>query len=333
MEVDDGWHSDEPEQVPGPRTEVFTDTTRTVISKNQSPDVPFNQSINPYKGCEHGCIYCFARPTHAYLDLSPGLDFESKIFAKPNAAELLRKELSKPNYVPDVIALGANTDPYQPLERRLGITRDILTVLSEFNHPVAIVTKGALVERDIDILSNMAQHDLAQVFISVTTLNAELGRKMEPRATAPQRRVQTIAKLTEADVPVGVLFAPVIPALNDAEMETVLSMCADAGATSAAYILLRLPLELTELFTDWLEEHYPLKAQHVLNVIRDMRGGKTYDSRFGERMRGRGQFAELMAQRFKLACKKTGLNQRDLKLDSSRFCAPSAGGRQLGLFG
>lgn len=330
---DDGWEQEEDEAKI--RTQVYTDTSRRIITYNESPDVPFDRSINPYKGCEHGCVYCFARPTHAYLDLSPGLDFETKIFAKPNAAELLAKELAAPRYRAAPIALGVNTDAYQPIERKLGITRAILEVLSAHAHPVEIVTKSALVERDLDLLAPMAERNLARVIVSVTTLGHSLSRRMEPRATAPKRRLQTIRALHQAGISVGVLFAPVIPALNDSEMETVLAAAAEAGADSAGYVILRLPHELKTLFQEWLQDHYPLRAGHVMNRVRDMRGGKEYDSEFGRRMTGTGELAELIRQRFRLACKKAGLRQgRETaeKLNCSLFKRPVKEGDQLGLF-
>ncbi len=327
--VDDGWGPDEQSPI---RTELLVDSSRTIISHNNSPDVPFTLSINPYKGCEHGCSYCFARPTHAYLDLSPGLDFESKIFAKPDAAALLEKELSKRNYVPEVIALGANTDAYQPVERQLEITRSILKVLHAYHNPVAIITKSSLIERDIDILAPMAEARQVKVLVSVTTLDRELSRKLEPRAAAPQRRLQTIERLYEAGIPVGILMAPIIPALNDNELEELLARCAEAGAESAGYVMLRLPHELKELFQSWLVAHYPLKAGHIINRVRDLHGGKAYEARFGERMTGRGQYAEMIAQRFALACKKAGLNRVRRELDCSRFQVPPRAGDQLRLF-
>lgn len=327
--LDDGW---QPEERIPVRTEFLVDSSRTIISHNDSPDVPFTSSINPYKGCEHGCSYCFARPTHAYLDLSPGLDFESKIFTKPRAAELLRQSLGKRGYRPEVIALGANTDAYQPVERRLGITREILEVLHAHRHPLAIITKSSLIERDIDILAPMARANLVKVYVSVTTQDRELSRRLEPRAASPSRRLQTVETLSRAGIPTGVLMAPIIPVLNDNEIETVLKECADAGASSASYVILRLPREIKELFQQWLEEHYPLKAEHVMNRIRDLRGGREYRAEFGERMRGSGQYADLIAHRFALACKKVGLNRRNLDLDCSQFQVPVKSGDQLGLF-
>lgn len=329
--VDDGWYE---EQDTGRiRTQVFTDTSRSIISYNQSPDVPFDRSINPYKGCEHGCVYCFARPTHAYLDLSPGLDFETKIFAKPEAAQLLAEELARPSYRVAPIALGVNTDAYQPVERKLGITRQLLEVLSAHRHPVSLLSKSSLIERDIDILAPMAERGLVQVAISVTGMDRELTRRLEPRAAAPARRLETIRRLSEAGIPVGVLFAPVIPALNDSQMEAVLEAAAEAGAVSAGYVLLRLPHEVKDLFRDWLQQHAPLKATFVMNLIREMRGGKDYSATFGERMSGKGQHADLLAQRFRLACKRLGLNRIASSLDSSQFRLPQQVGEQMSLFG
>jgi DNA repair photolyase len=304
-----------------PATTVTPEATRKIITRNDSPDVPFDRSINPYKGCEHGCIYCFARPTHAYLGLSPGLDFETKIFSKPDAARLLRHELTRPAYSPQVIALGANTDPYQPAERDLGITRSVLTVLADFQHPVSIITKSALVVRDLDLLAPMAAKRLAHVYLSVTTLDAALARRMEPRASAPSKRLDAVRKLTAAGVPVGVLASPMIPGLNDWELERILEAAAAAGATSAGYILLRLPLELKELFQEWLHEHYPLKASHVLGLVRDTRGGELYQHGFGERMSGKGAYADLIAKRFELARARLRLDQRPKNFDLSRFRA------------
>jgi len=326
----DGALGDEP--LPNPRTVVTEAAARTIISRNQSPDVPFDQSVNPYQGCEHGCIYCYARPTHAYLGLSPGLDFETKLQAKTNAAELLARELGKPGYRPAVIALGANTDPYQPVERRLEITRSILRVLGDFNHPVSITTKSALVERDIDLLQPMAARGLARVFLSVATLDHDIARRMEPRASAPARRIEAVRALAAAGIPVGVLVAPVVPALTDHDLEAVLEAARDAGADSAACIILRLPLEVRDLFVDWLEAAYPLRARHVLSLVRQMRGGKDNDSTFGERMRGTGRFADLISQRFAIACRRLQLNARSLALDTSAFAVPRPASGQLALF-
>jgi DNA repair photolyase len=317
---------------PDPRTSVTEETARTIVSRNQSPDVPFDQSVNPYQGCEHGCSYCYARPTHAYLGLSPGLDFETRLYAKTNAAELLAKELSRPGYVPSSIALGANTDPYQPVERRLEVTRSILRVLAEFNHPVGITTKSALVERDVDILQPMAAKGLVRVFISITTLDHAIARRMEPRASAPARRIEAIRRLSAAGIPVGVLVAPVVPALTDQDLEAVLEAARSAGAGSAGYVLLRLPLEVRDLFVDWLEAHYPLRAKHVMSLVQQMRQGRDNDPAFGRRMRGTGPFAELVRQRFDIACRRLQLNARDLSPVTSLFAVPGPAPGQLALF-
>ncbi|MBI1196031.1 MAG: PA0069 family radical SAM protein [Gammaproteobacteria bacterium] len=301
--VDDGW--DNLEQTPEPiRTTLTVDTARTIINYNQSPDVPFDRSINHYRGCEHGCIYCFARPTHAYLGLSPGLDFESRLFYKPDAVKLLRKEINNKNYRCQPIAVGINTDAYQPVERKLGITRQILKVLAEHRHPLSIVTKSALIERDIDILSEMARDRLVHIAVSITTLDNDLARTLEPRAGAPQRRLETVKRLADAGIPVMVFVAPLIPVLTDSELENIMSAAREAGACSAGYILLRLPHEVTDLFTTWLETHFPLKAEHVMNRVRDCRDGKDYDATFGKRMTGEGLFAELIKKRYRVAMKK-----------------------------
>jgi DNA repair photolyase len=328
--IDDGWQNEE-EELPPLKTEVMKDSSRTIITRNNSPDISFSQSINPYKGCEHGCIYCFARPTHAYLGLSPGADFESKLFAKPNAAELLARELSSPNYVPKVIAMGTNTDPYQPTEKRMRITRSILEVLRDFNHPVGIVTKSALILRDLDILGPMAAEGLAKVAVSVTTLDRKLARTMEPRASTPPKRLETIRALVEAGIPANVMFAPVIPALNDEELEDVLTAAKDAGAMSAGYVLLRLPLEIKDLFREWLEENFPDRAKHVMSLVRQMRGGKDYDSTWHTRMRGTGPYAALIARRFHLAVKRIGLNRESHPLVLNKFKRPPQLGEQLAL--
>jgi DNA repair photolyase len=330
--IDDGWGSADEPALPL-ETSLIEDTTRTIIARNQSPDVPFDRSINPYRGCEHGCVYCFARPTHAYLGLSPGLDFESRLFFKPRAAELLRGELSKPSYRCQPMALGTNTDPYQPIERKLGITRQVLEVLSEFNHPVTIVTKGALVQRDIDILAPMAARRMARVAVSITTLDRSLARRMEPRAATPDRRLETLRALSEAGIPAGVLTAPMIPGLNDHEMEAILEAARDHGATSAGWVLLRLPLEIKDLFTEWLETNAPMRARHVLSLVRDTRHGKHNSAEWGERMRGDGAYADLIAQRFRLAIKRLGLDPRErTPLDVSKFRPPPKTGDQLSLF-
>ncbi|SFF33864.1 DNA repair photolyase [Fontimonas thermophila] len=314
-------------------TQLFIDHARTIITRNVSPDIPFRQSINPYRGCEHGCVYCYARPAHAYLDLSPGLDFETKLFYKPDAARLLEAELRKPGYRPQWIALGANTDPWQPVERRLGITRGILEVLARFRHPVGIVTKGAvLIERDIDLLADMARDDLVMVAISVTTLDPALKRTLEPRASAPATRLRVMRKLADAGVPVMVMFSPVIPFVNDAELERVLEAAYDAGARHAAYVMLRLPHEVKELFRAWLDVHLPLKAAHVMSLVTQMRGGKDYDSAFGTRMRGEGAYADVIAQRFRTACKRLGLNAQPMPvLSTAHFRVPPGAGDQIEL--
>jgi DNA repair photolyase len=327
---DDGWRAEDG-ALPPLRTEVIRDATRSIITSNKSPDLSFDQSINPYRGCEHGCIYCFARPTHAYLGLSPGADFESRLFAKPNAAELLTKELSAPGYMPKVIAMGTNTDPYQPLEKKMRITRTILEVLREFHHPVAIVTKSPLILRDLDILSDMAKDGLAKAALSITTLDRKLARQMEPRAGTPSRRLQAIRGLAEAGVPAGVMFAPAIPALNDEEMEAVLRAASEAGARSAGYVLLRLPLEIKDLFREWLEANVPGRAKHVMSLVRQMRGGKDYDAQWNTRMKGTGPYAEFMARRFHMAVKRLGLNQPRAPLAVHKFRRPPRLGDQLSL--
>ncbi len=316
-----------------PPTTVVEELTRSIISRNTSPDIPFDQSINPYKGCEHGCVYCYARPTHAYLGLSPGLDFESRLFAKTHAAEALERELRKPGYRPRTIMLGANTDPYQPIERQRGITREILEVLAAFSHPVAITTKSALIVRDIDILAPMAERGLVSVGLSVTTLDGGLARTMEPRAPAPRRRVEAMRALSGAGVPVMAMVAPVIPFLNDHELETVLAAAAGAGAVGANYILLRLPVEVKDLFSQWLQTHVPERAARVLNQVRDARNGHLYVSDFSSRMTGTGAYAELLAQRFALACRRLGLatGRPAEALDTRQFRPPPTAGEQLSL--
>lgn len=328
--VDDGWGSLD-EELPPLRTHLTVDTSRTVITYNKSPDVGFDRSINPYRGCEHGCVYCFARPSHAYLGLSPGLDFESRLFYKPDAAAQLRNELAKPGYRCAPVAVGINTDGYQPVERELKITRSVLEVLSECNHPLFIVTKSKLIERDIDILAPMAAQGLAHVSVSVTTLRHELARRLEPRATAPSRRVQIIRNLSEAGIPMGVMVAPTIPVLTDSELEDILGAAREAGATSAGYVLLRLPHEVKDLFREWLAEHAPTQAAHVMERIRDSRGGKDYDSEFGKRMRGSGIYADLIAQRFRLAHQKLGFED-SRPLEIGRFKPPRLVTGQLDLF-
>jgi len=332
VSFDDGWGSADAAPLPLATT-LSVDATRTIIARNGSPDIGFDRSINPYRGCEHGCIYCYARPSHAYLGLSPGLDFESRLFYKPQAAALLAAELRKKGYVCRPIALGSNTDPYQPVERRLGITRSILEVLRDFRHPVTIVSKSALIQRDLDILSEMAKDGLAIVAISVTTLDRSLARIMEPRAATPERRLETIAALAEAGIPTGVLSAPMIPALNDSEMEHILERARAAGATSAGYTLLRLPLELKALFRKWLEAHFPDKAAHVLSLVAQTHGGRLYDSTWSKRMTGKGPYADMLGVRFDRASRKLGFNQRTLDLlDTSRFRPPPQVGDQLSLF-
>ncbi|WP_206093565.1 PA0069 family radical SAM protein [Pandoraea sp. ISTKB] len=304
-------------------TQVALENARTIISRNTSADIPFDRSINPYRGCEHGCTYCFARPTHAYLGLSPGLDFETRLYAKHNAAERLDAELRKRGYQPSLLALGANTDPYQPIEREYGITRSVLEVLERFGHPVGITTKSALVTRDIDILSRMAQRGLARVFISVGTLDAEIARKMEPRANTPPKRIEAIRKLTDAGIPTGVIVAPIVPALTDFDIERVLTTAAEAGATYAAYVMLRLPREVHDVFVEWLEANYPMRARHVMSLIEQVRDGKHNSSEFGTRMRGTGLHAELIRQRFHLAARKLGLNQARPPLRNDQFRVPA----------
>ena len=327
---DDGWEI--PDDLPPLKTTVQEEKARTIITRNSSPDISFDRSINPYRGCEHGCIYCFARPSHAFMGLSPGLDFETRLFAKPNAAELLERELARPGYQVRTIAIGTNTDPYQPIERRYKLMREILTVLETYNHPVAIVTKSALVLRDADILSRMAEKGLAKVALSITSLDKDLVRTLEPRASAPHRRLGALKGLSEAGIPASVMMAPVIPALTDSEIEALLEAAAEHGATEAGYILLRLPLEVSELFRDWLLRNRPDRYRHVMNILRSMRGGKDYDAEWGQRMRGLGPYAQQIGQRFSLACKRLGLNQRRKKLNTELFTPPQVGGVQLSLF-
>jgi DNA repair photolyase len=305
--VDDGWVSERDGELEAPiRTRIFVDSSRSIINRNESPDVPFELSINPYRGCEHGCAYCFARPTHAYLGLSPGLDFETQIYCKPDAPMLLRKELSRPGHRCSPIAVGINTDAYQPAERKLEITRGILEVLQEYRHPFSIVTKSALIERDMDILAPMAAQQLVQVAVSITTLKADVARALEPRAAAPRRRVESVRRLADAGIPVSVMIAPVIPVLTDSELEAILACACEAGASGAGYVLIRLPHEVKDLFSEWLEAHEPLKAAHVMKRIFDTRGGKAYEAGFGTRMRGTGPYAELIAQRFHAAARRLG---------------------------
>lgn len=319
---DDGWFVDGEPASP-PRTRVTEERARRIISRNQSPDIAFTQSINAFRGCEHGCSYCYARPSHSYLELSPGLDFETRLFAKTNAAELMRAELAKPGYRPDPIALGANTDPYQPIERRYRITRQIIEVLAECAHPFTIVTKNAMVERDLDLLAPLAQRNLVKVYLSVTTLDNRLAARMEPRASAPHRRVQAIRTLHDAGVPVGVNVAPIIPMLNDVELEAILETCRDAGASWAGFVLLRLPHELKDLFRDWLQTHYPERAEHILSLMRQLHGGREYDANFSRRQTGSGPFAQLIARRFRLTQQRLGFNAQRFALDSSQFQRPA----------
>lgn len=318
---------------PSPVTECREVRARSIISRNNSPDIPFYQSINPYQGCEHGCIYCFARPTHAYLDLSPGVDFETKLTYKANAADQLRRELARPAYECKSITIGANTDPYQPVEKLHGITRQLLEVMRECSHPVGLITKGALITRDIDILADLAADGLCSVAISITTADANLKRLMEPRAASYPARLATVEALSRAGIPVTVLVSPVIPALNDHDLETIVQASAEAGAQSAAYMMLRLPLEVRDLFFDWLHEHFPLRAEHVISLIRQTRGGADYDSRFGHRMRGTGTFADVLSARFKVACRRSGINEREentLRCDLfQRPAAPARAGAGL----
>ncbi len=325
--VDDGWFPD-PEDAPArPATTVTEERARSIVSRNQSPDIPFDASINPYRGCEHGCVYCYARPSHAYLDLSPGLDFETKLYAKTNAAELLRATLSKRGYRPTPINLGANTDPYQPIEKRYRVTRELLEVLAEARHPCTIITKSAMVERDLDLLTAMARDGLVAVLVSVTSLDNRLSAKLEPRASAPARRLRAIGNLAAAGIPVGVLASPVIPAVTDVDLEEILAQAAAAGATRASYALLRLPHEVAPLFREWLEEHLPERASHVMSLVQQMRGGRDNDSRFGVRLRGEGVFADLIAKRFAVAVRRHGLNQGEsFGLRSDRFRAPDGQG-------
>ena len=327
--VDDGWHPDDPVPL---RTTITEDSTRTIIARNQSPDISFDRSINPYRGCEHGCIYCFARPTHAYLGLSPGLDFESKLFAKPKAAALLDKELRRPSYRPRVIAMGTNTDPYQPIEKKMKITSQVLHTLERFGHPVSIVTKSDLVLQDTDILQKLAQRNLTKVAISVTTLDRQTARKMEPRATTPGKRLQAIRKLSEAGIPTAVMVAPVVPVINDHEIEAILEKARDAGAAEAGYVLLRMPLEIKDLFREWLQEEYPDRADHVISVMRDMRGGADYDSQWHKRMTGDGPYAQLISKRFHLARRKLGFQELSHKLALNHFAPPPLDSPQLTLF-
>lgn len=327
---DDGWNT--LEELPPFKTEVQVEKPRTIITRNDSPDISFDRSVNPYRGCEHGCVYCFARPSHSYMGLSAGLDFESKLFAKPDAAKLLEKELAKPGYEPRTIAIGTNTDPYQPIEKTHRIMREILEVLEAHNHPVGIVTKSALVMRDIDILERMATRGLAKVALSITTLDRKLARTMEPRAATPTRRLEALRAMSQAGIPVSVMVAPIIPGLNDPEIERILDSAAAAGAKEAGYVMLRLPLEVAPIFKDWLLTHYPDRYRHVLSLVRSMRDGKDYDAEWGKRMKGRGPYAWQIGRRFELAAKRLGLNGERKKLRTDLFEAPEAAGKQLQLF-
>ncbi len=327
---DDGWQA--LDDLPPFKTSVTVDSTRKIITHNESPDISFDRSINPYRGCEHGCVYCFARPTHAYLGLSPGLDFESKLFMKPNAPELLERELSAPGYAPKVIAIGTNTDPYQPIERQYKIMRGILEVLDRAGHPVGIVTKSALVLRDLDILARMAQRHLVKVAISVTTLDPKLARVMEPRAATPTRRLDALRQLVKAGIPTSVMVAPVIPAINDAEIERILEAVAALGVRNAGYVLLRLPLEIRDLFSEWLRENFPDRHDHVFKLVRDTRGGKDYDSTWGKRQTGSGPIAWMIGRRFELACERLGFNTARRKVTTEHFRPPRPAAQQLALF-
>jgi DNA repair photolyase len=331
---DDGWGVDPDDDAPALATHVTEERVKSIISRNDSPDIPFTQSINPYRGCEHGCVYCYARPSHAYVNLSPGLDFETRLFAKVNAADALRAELARPGYRCEVISLGANTDPYQPIERDYRITRQILEVLAECSHPVGIVTKNAMVERDIDLLAPMAERGLVSVYVSVNNLDHDLARRLEPRCSAPARRIEAIRRLAAAGIPTGVIVAPIIPFLTDDQVERVLEAAHAAGARMAGYVLLRLPYEVKGLFREWLETHYPLKAKHVMSRVQEMRGGRDNDPEFGSRMRGTGELAGLLETRFRLACERLGIDdgRRNRALDTTRFRAPRAMTPQLDLF-
>ncbi len=324
---DDGWNS--LEELPPFKTEVQVEKPRTIITRNESPDISFDRSINPYRGCEHGCVYCFARPTHGFMGLSPGLDFESKLFAKPDAARLLDKELSKDGYQPRTIAIGTNTDPYQPIEKQYRIMREILEVLEARGHPVGIVTKSALVTRDIDILSRMAERGLAKVALSVTTLDRMLARTMEPRASTPTKRLEAIRQLSDAGIPASVMVAPIIPGLTDPEMERILDSARAAGAREAGYVILRLPLEVAPIFKDWLLRHYPDRYRHVMSLIRSMRDGKDYDSEWGKRMKGAGPYAWQIGRRFEIAAKRLGLNAERRSLRTDQFVAAAKATEQL----
>lgn len=324
---DDGWES--LEDLPPFKTEVQVEKPRTIITRNSSPDISFDRSVNPYRGCEHGCVYCFARPTHSYMGMSPGLDFEAKLFAKPDAPRLLERELNKRGYEPRTIAIGTNTDPYQPIEKKWRVMREVLEVLEAFNHPVAIVTKSSLVTRDIDILGRMAEKGLAKVALSVTTLDRKLARSMEPRAATPTRRLEAMRELSSNGIPVSVMIGPVIPGLNDSEIERILDSAHAAGATEAGYVMLRLPLEVSPIFKDWLLRAYPDRFRHVMSLIRSMRDGKDYDAEWGKRMKGKGPYAWQISRRFELATKRLGLNNERRKLRTDLFRPLSPGAEQL----
>jgi len=329
---DDGW-SEQDEEPVRLETTVTAETSRTVITKNTSPDIGFDRSINPYRGCEHGCIYCYARPSHAYMGLSPGLDFETKLFFKADAAKLLEKELSKPGYQPRPIHIGANTDPYQPIERELKVTRSVIEVLQRFRHPFTLITKSALIRRDLDILGDMGKAGLCKAIVSITSLDRRLARDLEPRASTPPRRLEALGELAAAGVPSVVSFSPVILGLNDSELEAVLAAAAKAGAVGATYVMLRLPLEIRALFEEWLSVHRPDRAKRIMSLVRQMRGGRAYEAAFGLRMTGQGPWAELIAQRFGRACEKHGLNRGAEALDVSQFQVPTQPKPQLDLFG
>ncbi|MFT3727798.1 MAG: PA0069 family radical SAM protein [Terricaulis sp.] len=326
---DDGWTEEDVRPV---ETTVTHEFAKSIISRNQSPDISFDQSINPYRGCEHGCSYCYARPNHAYVGLSPGLDFETKLFVKANAAELLEKEFAKPNYRPRTIMLGGVTDIYQPIERGYGVTRSILQVMERWRHPVALITKSQLVMRDLDILAPMAERGLAKAALSVTTLERRIARVMEPRAATPHRRIDAIRALAQAGVPTTVMVAPIIPGINDSEIEAILEEAAHAGATGAGYVVLRLPLEIKDLFRDWLQRYFPDRAARVINIVRDMRGGRDYDPEWGKRQKGEGPYAKLIAGRFTAACRRLGLDKPRAPLDCTQFRRPVEAGGQQDLF-
>jgi DNA repair photolyase len=330
-DFDDGWTERDP-QPPRVDDTLTALKSRTILTRNDSPDIGFDRSINPYVGCAHGCIYCYARPAHAYMGLSPGIDFETKLFFKPEAAKLLERELSKPRYTPAPVHIGGNTDAYQPVEKQARITRSMLEVLDRFNHPLSIITKSALIMRDADILGAMGRRDLARAFVSITTLDRKLARAMEPRAAAPERRLQAVRALADAGCPVGVGFAPVIPGLNDHEMEAVLERAVDAGATSAMFVVLRLPLEIRDLFAEWLDAERPDRARRVMSLVRQMRGGRDYDSQWGSRMMGSGPIADLISKRFEIACNRLGLNRSRRPLRNDLFKVPKPPPAQMELF-